>query len=105
MRPVQLFVCLTAMLCTGAASAQEAYVYDTVAAGTYVYDASSTGKLTLVKGSPFQPVGSLIGTNGTFLVTADTTTVFSYGSSRTAVLASWSLPSTLNCIAGTSAGR
>ena len=47
------------MLFTGAASAQEAYVYDTVAKGTYAYDASSTGKLTLIKGSPFQAVGAL----------------------------------------------
>jgi hypothetical protein len=49
-----LFVCLMAMLWSAAASAQEAYVYDTVATGTYAYDASGTGKLTLIKGSPFQ---------------------------------------------------
>lgn len=66
------------MLWSAAASAQEAYVYDTVAKGTYAYDASSTGKLTLIKGSPFQTVGGLIGTNGKFLVTADSTTLFSY---------------------------
>src|SRR5271156_4614245 len=78
MRPTHLSVCLMTMLCTGVASAQEAYVYDTVAKGTYAYDASSTGKLTLIKGSPFKTAGALIGTNGKFLVTADTTTVFSY---------------------------
>jgi hypothetical protein len=78
MRPIHLAICLITVLCTGAASAQEAYVYDTVAKGTYAYDASSTGKLTLIKGSPFQTVGALIGTNGKFLVTADTTTLFSY---------------------------
>jgi hypothetical protein len=72
-----LFVCV-ALLWSAAAPAQEAYVYDTVAKGTYAYDASSTGKLTLIKGSPFQTVGALIGTNGKFLVTADTTTLFSY---------------------------
>ena len=77
-RRIQLFVCLMTMLSTGAALAQEAYVYDNLAAGTYVYDASSTGKLTLIKGSPFQTVGSLIGTNGKFFVTANATTVFSY---------------------------
>jgi len=58
MRSIHLAICLT-MLFTGAASAQEAYVYDTVAKGTYAYDASSTGKLTLIKGSPFQAVGAL----------------------------------------------
>ena len=78
MCPMHLSVCLMTMLCTGMASAQEAYVYDTVAKGTYAYDASSTGTLTLIKGSPFQTVGSLIGTNGKFLVTSDTTTVFSF---------------------------
>jgi hypothetical protein len=50
-----LFVCLT-MLWSAAASAQEAYVYDTVAKGTYAYDASSTGKLTLIKGCRSRPL-------------------------------------------------
>jgi hypothetical protein len=76
-RKIQILALLT-VLCTGAAVAQEAYVYDNTAKGTYAYDASSTGKLTPINGSPFQTVGSLIGTNGKFLVTADTTTVFSY---------------------------
>jgi hypothetical protein len=73
-----LFICLAMLWSAASAAALEAYVYDTVAAGTYAYDALSTGKLTLIKGSPFQTVGSLIGTNGKFLVTADSTTLFSY---------------------------
>ena len=78
MRPIHLAICLMTILCTGAAFAQEAYVYDTVAKGTYVYDASSTGKLTLIKGSPFRTVGALIGTNGKYFVTAASADVYSY---------------------------
>jgi hypothetical protein len=79
MRPICLIVYLMVTLCTGAAVAQEAYVYDQLLdSSVYVYDASSTGKLTPVKGSPFQPVGQMIGTNGKFFLTADSTTVYSY---------------------------
>ena len=63
-RPICLIPCLT-MLCTGTAIAQEAYVYDYIPnKGVYVYDASSTGKLTPIKGSPFKPAGQMVGTNG-----------------------------------------
>lgn len=78
MRPIHFAICLMAISCTCLVSAQEAYVYDTVAAGTYVYDASSTGKLTPIKGSPFQTTGQLIGTNGKFFLTQGSGYVFVY---------------------------
>ncbi len=56
----------------------EAYVYDTVAAGTYVYDASSSGRLTLVNGSPFETEGQIVGSNGKFFVTQGSGYLFSY---------------------------
>lgn len=52
-RKIQLF-CLIATLCTGACSAQVAYVYVPSSDGIFAYDASSAGKLTLIKGSPFK---------------------------------------------------
>jgi hypothetical protein len=58
--------------------AQVAYVYDTVAAGTYAYDASSSGKLTLIEGSPFPTSGSLVGTNGKYFLTQGSGHVFAY---------------------------
>ena len=79
MRAIRLIVCLFAtLLFTRVMVAQEAYVYDNTAKGTYLYDASSTGKLTLVSGSPFKTIGTMIGTNGKFLVTADATVVYAY---------------------------
>jgi hypothetical protein len=78
MRPICLIACLT-MLCTCTALAQEAYVYDYIPnKGVYAYDASSTGKLTLIKGSPFKTAGQMVGTNGTHFVTSDSTSVYSY---------------------------
>jgi len=58
--------------------AEEAYVYDTVAAGTYAYDASSSGKLTMIEGSPFPTSGSLVGANGKFFLTQGSGHVFAY---------------------------
>jgi hypothetical protein len=67
------------MLCTGTAIAQEAYVYDYIPnKGVYVYDASSTGKLTPIKGSPFKPAGQMVGTNGRHFVTSDSNSLLSY---------------------------
>jgi hypothetical protein len=85
MRPKHLFVCLIATLCTGAALAQTsvepayqrppatgspvAYVYVQTSNGTVLYDASSSGKLTLVAGSPFNTSGEVIGSNGKYYIT------------------------------------
>jgi hypothetical protein len=85
MRPKNLFVCLIATLCTGVALAQTsidpayqrpdatsspvAYVYVQTSNGTVLYDASSSGKLTLVAGSPFNTSGLLIGSNGKYYIT------------------------------------
>jgi hypothetical protein len=58
--------------------AQVAYVYDTVTAGTYAYEASSSGRLTIIEGSPFRTSGSLVGTNGKFLITRGSGHVYAY---------------------------
>lgn len=87
-RSSALIVCL-AVFCTGTAIAQEAYVYDFIPTeGVYAYDASSTGKLALIEGSPFKtagtggtqndPAGAMVGTNGSYFVTADSTTLYAY---------------------------
>lgn len=49
----QVLVCLIATLCAATASAQVAYVYVPTVNGIYAFDASSAGKLTPIKGSPF----------------------------------------------------
>jgi hypothetical protein len=73
--------CLVTAICTGAALAQSpvAYVYvaetgpnQTTTGPISVYAASSAGKLTEIKGSPFtQTTGAIIGTNGTHFLTVD----------------------------------
>jgi 6-phosphogluconolactonase (cycloisomerase 2 family) len=57
MCPVQGFVCLVITLCTGTAVAASpvARVCASSYYGIFVYDASSSGKLTPIKGSPFYP--------------------------------------------------
>jgi hypothetical protein len=75
---IRLLFCLHAALCTGAASAQVAHVYVQTARGVNLYDASSTGKLSLVSGSPFQTTGLMIGSNGTHFITLGTDYVHSY---------------------------
>jgi hypothetical protein len=69
MRLRTIFAVFAVWLCSHVALAQEAYVYVSTVGGTYVYDAASTGKLTLVKGSPFKVPGSTVGTNGKYWVT------------------------------------
>ncbi len=65
---LQLFVCLFAtLLFTRVMVAQVAHVFVSTSKGTGLYDASSTGKLTLVSGSPFTtPSGLTVGTNGKY---------------------------------------
>lgn len=55
-----------------------AYVYVQTSQGTVLYDASSTGKLSLVTGSPFNTSGNLIGTNGEYLITSGINDLHSY---------------------------
>ena len=62
------------------AASTVAYIYAEVPhEGTNVWAASSTGKLTLLKGSPFSTEGDSVGTNGTFFLTLnDDGMLFSY---------------------------
>src|SRR5277367_6654501 len=81
MRCSLVSACLVTTICTGIAVAQSpvAYVYvaedaptGSLNSPTSVYAASSAGKLTPIKGSPFtQTVGTIIGTNGTHFLTVD----------------------------------
>ncbi|HTW60694.1 MAG TPA: hypothetical protein VMD55_02735 [Terracidiphilus sp.] len=83
MRSVLASVCLVTATCTGVALAESpvAYVYvaeqgpNQITTGPiFVYAASSAGKLTEIKGSPFtqaQTTGYLIGTNGTHFLAVD----------------------------------
>jgi hypothetical protein len=94
-RPVAsvLTLALAAVCATAAAGAQAisnqlaaattptnvARVYVQTAAGVNVYTTSSTGKLTLVSGSPFKSTaGLMIGTAGSHLITVGTNYIHSY---------------------------
>jgi hypothetical protein len=64
---------------TSTTPANVARVYVQTAKGVNVYTTSSTGKLTLVSGSPFKnTVGLMIGTAGSHFITVGTTYVRSY---------------------------
>jgi hypothetical protein len=88
-----LTLALAATLSTAAAGAQAlpsqsaatgtstnvARVYVQTAKGVNVYTTSSTGKLTLMSGSPFKnTVGLMIGTAGSHFITVGTTYIHSY---------------------------
>jgi hypothetical protein len=73
----KLAFCLIAVLCTGIASAQVAYVYLSANTTTYAYDVSSTGALTPITGSPFTTAGTMIGTNGSYFITIGSEDVYS----------------------------
>lgn len=93
MRSCAALACLfTAALSTSIALAQSpvAYVYvaqqgtQTTTGPIAVYDASSSGQLTAIKGSPFtQTKGSPIGTNGSHFLTVDENPNTSYQYLRT----------------------
>jgi hypothetical protein len=70
-RSIHCFIFMVALLWAMTASAQEAYVYISADNLTYAYDASSTGKLTPIQGTPFQTKGNVVGTNGKFFMTLD----------------------------------
>jgi hypothetical protein len=55
-----------------------AYVYVQTSKGVNLYDASTTGKLTLVPGSPFKTEGSMGGSNGKYFITVGTDNLHSY---------------------------
>jgi hypothetical protein len=55
-----------------------AYVYVQTKAGVNVYDANSSGELTLVKGSPFAESGQMEGINGGYLISVGTDDLHSY---------------------------
>lgn len=60
------------------ATAPVANVYVQTVKGVNLYDAAADGKLTLVKGSPFQTSGEIIGSNGKYFITLGTNDVHSY---------------------------
>ena len=72
--------CTSAGLPAIAATSPEAYIYLSASNGIYIYNASSTGALTPIKGSPFQTAGMTVGTNGKYFVAfgADNATLLSY---------------------------
>ena len=55
-----------------------AYVYVGTTKGVYLYDASATGALTAVSGSPFSITGTANASNGSFFISLDTDYVHSY---------------------------
>jgi hypothetical protein len=68
-------------------AAPVANVYVGTTKGVYLYEASTTGKLTLVSGSPFKaPAGLLIGVTGNYLITLGTHIVHSYQLSSTGAI-------------------
>ncbi|MGD0913331.1 MAG: hypothetical protein ABR928_15675 [Terracidiphilus sp.] len=92
MKPINLSLCL-ALLSAGPAFTQTvsgqataaattetpvAYVYVQTNAGVNVYDANSSGQLTLVKGSPFAETGQMEGINGSYLISVGTDYLHSY---------------------------
>ncbi len=90
-RGLKLTFCL-ALLPTGLAFAQTtpvevtpavvaapvAYVYIGTTKGVYLYDAASTGQLTRVSSSAYQPAGLAIGSNGKYFISLGTYLVHSY---------------------------
>ena len=59
-------------------AASVAYVYMGLTKGVYLYDASSTGKLTRVSSSAYHPAGLAIGSNGKYFISLGTDYVHSY---------------------------
>jgi hypothetical protein len=97
MRSICLLTCLTALLTPGMALAASpvSYVYvqedssqtgDTAPSAISVYAAASDGKLTKIKGSPFQATGVMVGNNGTHIITLDAGYLHSYPVSSTGVI-------------------
>jgi hypothetical protein len=85
--PIALFCAAVALLCSAAqsqsiikpatTSAPVAYVYVSTAKGIYLYDAASTGKVTLA-GGPYAVSGLPIGSNGKYFISIGTDYVHTY---------------------------
>ena len=68
----QFFICLIIAFAPLPVLAKVAYVYVPTPKGIYAFDASSAGKLTLIKGSPFPQVrGIAMGNNGTHFISVE----------------------------------
>jgi hypothetical protein len=63
---------------SSSSSSPIAYVYVQTHQGVDVYDATSAGKLTLVKGSPFADSGQMAGVNGKYLISVGTDYLHTY---------------------------
>ncbi len=89
-RSIRLFVCLIAALVPLPVFAQVAYVYVPTPKGIYAYAASSAGKLTVIKGSPFTQsnlaLESAVGSNGSHFITTGAEDVHSYAVSSDGVI-------------------
>jgi hypothetical protein len=68
----------TANAAAASTPASVAYVYVGTSKGVNLYNASSTGKLTLVSSSPFKTTGLMIGSNQKYFITLGTDWVHSY---------------------------
>ena len=59
-------------------AAHVAYVYVGTSKGVYLYNATSSGSLSLVSGSPFSIAGSAVGSNGKYFLSLGTNYLHSY---------------------------
>jgi hypothetical protein len=73
-----LSVASVAPAATSTAPVAYVYVYVSTSKGTNLYDVASTGKLTLVSGSPFKTTGLMIGSNGKYFISLGTDYIHSY---------------------------
>ena len=75
------FVLSALLLSASSAMASSvAYIYSDTNRlnGTNAYTAASDGKVTVIKGSPFPTMGTIVGTNGKFFITQGEGYLFSY---------------------------
>lgn len=63
-----------------------AHVYVQTPKGVNLYNTASTGKLTLITGSPFKTIGLMVGTNGKFFFSNGTTFIHVYAMSSAGVI-------------------
>jgi hypothetical protein len=78
-RYAALLLCpLSLAIVASAATAPVAYVYVSTSKGIDLYNVASTGKMTLVSGSPFTTTGLMIGSNGKYFISLGTDYVHTY---------------------------